>query len=319
MTDATHQHEAQDNPLSEHEREVARLLVTGASNAEIANDLVISPHTVKVHLRNIFEKLAVNSRTEASLVLLQRGWVVVPGMTSEGHGVAQEPPPPSLPDVAPLADLPPTTTRVQRVVLVAAVACGLLLLLPALAGLVGSSANWLTDAKTTRAGPMTIQLEPRWEMRTPLDQPLTRLAAVLMGNQLFVLGGEQGNGEPVATVQRYDLATNDWSAVAPCPHRLPIWQRTSGGTPLRRGRQRSRQRVRGNRRPNGSAVRLRSCPQPLAGGCDPPVPGCGCNARGRRSGLYLIGGWMARRSATTSGAMCRTQPPPAACGSWLAT
>jgi ATP/maltotriose-dependent transcriptional regulator MalT len=50
--------------LSTREREVYELIVQGRSNKEIASTLFISESTTKVHVRHIFEKLGVHSRTE---------------------------------------------------------------------------------------------------------------------------------------------------------------------------------------------------------------------------------------------------------------
>ena len=59
--------------LSEREREVLALMAQGAANKEIAAHLHIAERTVKAHVTSIFNKLGVNSRTEAVAVALRSG------------------------------------------------------------------------------------------------------------------------------------------------------------------------------------------------------------------------------------------------------
>jgi LuxR family maltose regulon positive regulatory protein len=59
-------------PLSGRELEVLRLIAEGASNREIAEQLVISVGTVKKHLNNIFLKLDAHSRTQVIAVARQQ-------------------------------------------------------------------------------------------------------------------------------------------------------------------------------------------------------------------------------------------------------
>jgi DNA-binding CsgD family transcriptional regulator len=51
--------------LTPRQTELMRLVAAGRSNSEIAVALVVSPHTVRTHLENIFERLQVTSRTAA--------------------------------------------------------------------------------------------------------------------------------------------------------------------------------------------------------------------------------------------------------------
>ena len=62
-------------PLSKREAEVLNLLARGRSNKEIARALCISETTVKSHLKNLFAKLKVFSRTEAVAVAAQNGLI----------------------------------------------------------------------------------------------------------------------------------------------------------------------------------------------------------------------------------------------------
>jgi DNA-binding NarL/FixJ family response regulator len=54
---------------------VLALIVEGRSNPEIALMLHISLSTVKVHIRSIMNKLAVDDRVQATVVALRSGWV----------------------------------------------------------------------------------------------------------------------------------------------------------------------------------------------------------------------------------------------------
>jgi DNA-binding NarL/FixJ family response regulator len=72
--DATQQPEA-TNELTQREIEVLELIVEGKTNKEIASTLVISENTVKIHLRNILEKLHLQSRIQAAVYAVREGLV----------------------------------------------------------------------------------------------------------------------------------------------------------------------------------------------------------------------------------------------------
>jgi DNA-binding CsgD family transcriptional regulator len=63
------------SPLTKREIEVLNLIARGCTNGEIGSLLFISPHTVKSHMINIFNKFGVSDRTEAAVAGIRCGLI----------------------------------------------------------------------------------------------------------------------------------------------------------------------------------------------------------------------------------------------------
>ncbi len=188
--------------LSEREREILRLVATGASNKEIAKQLNISANTVKVHLRNIFVKASVVSRTEATLFAIREGIVQVEsaqvptadtGVTSADDSVAPR----------------PSIRSVSR---------GWLLIAPAmlLVFLGGLFLVMRNSAGTVAASPVPSVARPQWQEKATLPGARSKLAAAVYESQIYIFGGETGQGVTSAA-DRYNPTENSWTDLAPKP------------------------------------------------------------------------------------------------------
>ncbi len=62
-------------PLSKRETEILQKVAYGATTKVVAQELGISPHTVKTHLERIFEKLGANDRAQAVAIAIRKGLV----------------------------------------------------------------------------------------------------------------------------------------------------------------------------------------------------------------------------------------------------
>ncbi|MEL7034554.1 MAG: response regulator transcription factor [Cyanobacteria bacterium J06592_8] len=71
----TPQTDVKTSNLSPREFDVLKLMVEGKTNIQIAEDLFLSPNTIKTHVRGIMNKLAVDDRVQAAVTALRSGLV----------------------------------------------------------------------------------------------------------------------------------------------------------------------------------------------------------------------------------------------------
>jgi DNA-binding CsgD family transcriptional regulator len=205
-------------PLSARELEILRLLATGVTNAEIAHKLSISANTVKVHLRNIFAKLEVESRTEAATLAIKSGWIQMGEAATVIEGA------PALPVASGLLVEPkpvlPELARWQRVfVLSAAIFLAVVLFFPRVRTLVSSQSDPFSDRTLSSASSTARSLSPRWSSEAQMPTPRGRLAVVAYGGRIYAIGGDSRAGV-TGVVEEYDPIENIWRRRSSKP--LPV-------------------------------------------------------------------------------------------------
>lgn len=233
------------NELSERERDILRLVATGAGNKQIAAQLFISTNTVKVHLRNIFAKIGVNSRTEAAMIAIQLGLV----QSSAAQSATGLPNPDSsgLPEQAGLSTIPihfqgqnlpevgrseaglssvlgepPVESAPRRLSRLQAWGLGIgglfLVVVLVLLGIRPAHPLPSTPQVSVSPAPRITPL-PRWQARGSMSTARMNLAVVAYDGQIYAIGGESSSGVTGA-VERYDPAANTWETLLAKP--LPV-------------------------------------------------------------------------------------------------
>jgi DNA-binding CsgD family transcriptional regulator len=214
--------------LSERELEILKLVATGASNKEIAQQLYISANTVKVHLRNIFAKIEVTSRTEAAMYAVNNGLVErdltaapFPSITDQAAGVLiDETVDPTIGEagIPATADSSPRTppSRALRILLVA-LAVGLVGFLLVLINQNGGAGLVIPPA-TGAAGTGTEAVEQAASWQEIESMPTARSGFALAGleNRLYAIAGRTDAGL-TGSVERFDPSAGEWTSLAQKP------------------------------------------------------------------------------------------------------
>jgi ATP/maltotriose-dependent transcriptional regulator MalT len=78
--------EGAESVLSARELEILLLAARGLSNQQIASSLHLSEATIKRHMANVYQKMGIPSRGQASREALFREWITIEEVTAEDEG-----------------------------------------------------------------------------------------------------------------------------------------------------------------------------------------------------------------------------------------
>ncbi|MFN2197664.1 MAG: LuxR C-terminal-related transcriptional regulator [Anaerolineales bacterium] len=191
----------QNPELSEREIEILEMVATGASNKEIAQKLFISTNTVKVHLRNIFTKLDVSSRTEATMWAIRQG-LVQPFSEAELESLIEAG------EDEPEPEAQASPRRIWFLGGAAVLVAGLILVL-----IWVLTSGGAAQPDPTSVGPTSQPAAvTRWSNRQPMPAARTGLAAVTYEGLIYAIGGEAGDGV-TGIVERYDPERDEWQTL----------------------------------------------------------------------------------------------------------
>jgi DNA-binding CsgD family transcriptional regulator len=209
-----------DEPLTDRELEITELVADGLTNREVAEELYISPNTVKVHLRNIFTKAGVSSRTELSMLAIQRGWIAVPVQENADAEEAveeetEQPEPESDAIESEISFWP--WTRWTALALGIIVLLGVVLLPEQTA--VQSSPRGpgeVFEQANTTANVLVSDEEASWRELPPLPVRRAGAAAALWNERIVIMGGITDQG-PTGQVDAYHVPDEVWAEWTPRP------------------------------------------------------------------------------------------------------
>ncbi len=276
--------------LSAREREILRLVATGATNQQIAVALTISVNTVKAHLRNIFGKLGVESRTEATMYAVQHGLVDVAAPGAEALRIESVPPaevaeaPTEPPLSFPWKLMPSQYLALASLLLLALVA----LVWAALPVRSTDVSGHLLDQPVNPSVMLVAEPVSRWEMRLQMPTPRSRFAQALVGEALYVISGLATDGW-TAEVEVYSPRVDRWERRAPKPTAVAnVGAAVVDGLIY----------VPGGFDANNRIIRTLEIYDPQhdswRNGAPLPVPLCAYAIAAVEGGFYVFGGWDGR-------------------------